>query len=161
MQVSATHLLGALDAEPDMAVGVTHDNKSLRCRQGVNTSLATTVQPPAVAACITTLWPCLIELHTLSSFCVGSHMGCWAHAQSGGNSKLVSLSYCRRAHLEARALAGAGLLLNGHDLHDLVLQDGAQEELHDLVLLDGHREQENVLQLFDLALQCATMSLSA
>ena len=60
---------------------------------------------------------------------------------------------CRQAHLEARALASARLLLDGHDLHDLVLQDGAQEELHDLVLLDGHREQEYVLKLLDLALQ--------
>ena len=38
-------------------------------------------------------------------------------------------------HLEARALAGARLLLHGHDLHDLVLQRSAQEGLHDLELL--------------------------
>ena len=56
-------------------------------------------------------------------------------------------------HLEARALASPRLLLDGHDLHDLVLQDGAEEELHNLVLLDGHREQEDVLELLDLALQ--------
>mmetsp|Transcript_15020 Transcript_15020/g.45364 ORF Transcript_15020/g.45364 Transcript_15020/m.45364 type:complete len:295 (-) Transcript_15020:22-906(-) len=54
--------------------------------------------------------------------------------------------------LEAGTLSGAGLLLHGHDLHDLVLQSGAQEELHNLVLLDGHGEQEDVLQLLDLAL---------
>ena len=45
--------------------------------------------------------------------------------------------------LEAGALAGAGLLLDGHDLHHLVLQLG-QEKVDDLVLLDGKREQVNL-----------------
>jgi hypothetical protein len=55
-------------------------------------------------------------------------------------------------HLEARALSGARLLLHGHDLHDLVLERGAQEELDDLVLLDGHGEEVDLLHGLDLAL---------
>ena len=66
----------------------------------------------------------------------------------------------QRAHLEARALAGARLLLDGHDLHDLVLQRRAQEGLHDLVLLHGQGEQVDLLQALDLALQ-AKCPLSA
>ena len=40
--------------------------------------------------------------------------------------------------LEAGALTGTGLLLDGLDLHDLVLELG-EEEVDDLVLLDGER----------------------
>jgi hypothetical protein len=40
--------------------------------------------------------------------------------------------------LEAGTLTGTGLLLDGLDLHDLVLKLG-QEEVDDLVLLDGER----------------------
>jgi hypothetical protein len=40
--------------------------------------------------------------------------------------------------LEAGTLTGTGLLLDGLDLHDLVLELG-QEEVDDLVLLDGER----------------------
>lgn len=40
--------------------------------------------------------------------------------------------------LETGALTGTGLLLDGLDLHDLVLELG-QEEVDDLVLLDGER----------------------
>ena len=57
------------------------------------------------------------------------------------------------ADLEARALACARLLLDGHDLHDLVLERGAQERLHDLVLLHREREQVDLLQALDLALR--------
>jgi hypothetical protein len=57
------------------------------------------------------------------------------------------------AYLEAGALSGAGLLLHGHDLHDLVLQAGAEEVLNNLVLLDGHGEQVDLLQRLDLALE--------
>jgi hypothetical protein len=37
--------------------------------------------------------------------------------------------------LEAGALTGARLLLDGHDLQDLVLESGAQEEVNDFELL--------------------------
>ena len=46
--------------------------------------------------------------------------------------------------LKAGALTGARLLLDGHDLHDLILELG-QEEVDDLVLLDGQREQVDLL----------------
>jgi hypothetical protein len=54
--------------------------------------------------------------------------------------------------LEASALAGSGLLLDGHDLHDLILQGSAEQEVHNLVLLDGQGEQEDLLDGSDLAL---------
>jgi hypothetical protein len=54
--------------------------------------------------------------------------------------------------LEAGALTGGGLLLDGHDLHDLVLEDLLTEEVvDDLVLLDGEGEEEDVLKRLDLA----------
>jgi hypothetical protein len=37
--------------------------------------------------------------------------------------------------LEPGPLTGAGLLLDGHDLQNLVLESGAQEEVDDLELL--------------------------
>ena len=52
--------------------------------------------------------------------------------------------------LEAGALTGAGLLLNGHDLHDLILELG-QEDIDDLVLLDGEGEKVDVLNGLDPA----------
>lgn len=39
--------------------------------------------------------------------------------------------------LEAGPLAGTCLLLDGRDLHDLVLEAGSHEGVDDLVLLDG------------------------
>ena len=52
--------------------------------------------------------------------------------------------------LEPGALTGTGLLLNGHDLHDLVLELG-EEDVNDLVLLDGEREEVDLLDRLDLA----------
>jgi hypothetical protein len=52
--------------------------------------------------------------------------------------------------LEAGALTGSGLLLNGHDLHHLVLELG-QEQVDDLVLFDGHGEEVNLLDGANLA----------
>ena len=43
--------------------------------------------------------------------------------------------------LEAGALTGAGLLLDGHDLQNLVLEGGAQVKVDDLELLEGERKQ--------------------
>ena len=53
--------------------------------------------------------------------------------------------------LEAGALTGAGLLLHGHDLHNLILHLG-EEQVNDLVLLDGQREKVDVLNGLDLAI---------
>lgn len=60
--------------------------------------------------------------------------------------------------LEAGALTGGGLLLNGHDLHNLVLE-GGEEEVDDLVLLDGEREEVDLLHGLDLAVLHKTTEL--
>ena len=53
--------------------------------------------------------------------------------------------------LEAGTLTGTGLLLDGLDLHDLVLKLG-EEEVDDLVLLDGER--------VEVAANCQSLSLA-
>ena len=53
--------------------------------------------------------------------------------------------------LEAGTLTGTGLLLDGLDLHNLVLQLG-KEEIDDLVLLDGER--------VEVAVNCQSLSLA-
>jgi hypothetical protein len=53
--------------------------------------------------------------------------------------------------LEAGTLTGTGLLLDGLDLHNLVLQLG-KEEVDDLVLLDGER--------VEVAVNCQSLSLA-
>jgi hypothetical protein len=68
------------------------------------------------------------------------------------NIPSVQFSVCRCQHLEAGPLPSACLLLHGHNLHDLVLQGGAQEVVHNLALLDGHGEQVYLLQALDFAL---------
>ena len=60
--------------------------------------------------------------------------------------------------LEARTLTGTGLLLNGHDLHNLILELG-EEEVDDLVFFDGEREQVNFLHLLDLSIFYETAEL--
>ena len=52
--------------------------------------------------------------------------------------------------LEAGTLTGTGLLLDGHDLHNFVLELGKQE-VDDLVLLDGEREQIDLLNGFNIS----------
>lgn len=54
--------------------------------------------------------------------------------------------------LEAGTLTGTGLLLDGLDLHNLVLQLG-KEEVDDLVLLDGER--------VEVAVNCQSLSLAS
>jgi len=61
--------------------------------------------------------------------------------------------------LEAGALTSGGLLLHRHDLHDLVLQGGAQKVVDDLVLLDGKGEKEDLLNRLDLSLLDETSEL--
>eukprot|EP00968_Pinguiococcus_pyrenoidosus_P014170 scaffold1282_cov251-Pinguiococcus_pyrenoidosus.AAC.83 len=63
--------------------------------------------------------------------------------------------------LEPRPLARSGLLLHGHDLHDLVLELGAQEVVHDGRLLDGHAEQVDLLQRRDLVVRHQAAQLGA
>jgi hypothetical protein len=52
--------------------------------------------------------------------------------------------------LEAGALTGTGLLLDGLDLHNLILELG-QEVVDNLVLLDGQGVQVDLLHAVDLA----------
>lgn len=65
----------------------------------------------------------------------------------------------RNERLEARALTSTGLLLDGHDLHDLIFELG-EEEIDDLVLLDGKREEVDLLHGLDLAVLHETAELS-
>jgi len=53
--------------------------------------------------------------------------------------------------LEACSLTGTGLLLDGHDLHDFILQFG-EEHVNDLVFLNGEREEVDFFHGLDLAI---------
>ena len=64
----------------------------------------------------------------------------------------------RDERLEAGALTGTRLLLDGHDLHDLVLEL-RQEEVDDLELLDGEGEEVDLLHGLDLAILYETTEL--
>jgi len=61
--------------------------------------------------------------------------------------------------LEASALSGSGLLLDRHDLHDLISQGRAQKVIDDLVLLDWEGEKEDLLYRLDLAILDQTTKL--
>jgi len=63
--------------------------------------------------------------------------------------------------LEASALSGTGLLLNGHDLHDLILDVLAEEVVNDLALLDGEGVEEDLLQRLHLAITNETAEAGA
>merc|ERR1719219_487322 len=60
---------------------------------------------------------------------------------------VVSNSY---ESFEPSPLSSSGLLLNRHDLENLVLQSGANEHVNDLVLFDGERVEVDLLQALDL-----------
>merc|ERR1719222_304610 len=53
--------------------------------------------------------------------------------------------------LEPSSLSSPGLLLDRHDLENLILQGRSKEEVNDLVLLDGEREEVDLLEGLDLA----------
>jgi len=62
----------------------------------------------------------------------------------------VSVAYDDEG-LEASPLPCAGLFLDGHDLHDFVLELGSgQKSVDDLVFLDGNGEKVDVLESLDL-----------
>lgn len=63
--------------------------------------------------------------------------------------------------LEAGTLTGTGLLLNGHDLHHLILEGRAEEELDNLVLLHGERVKVDLLDRLNLALLDQATELGA
>mmetsp|Transcript_26125 Transcript_26125/g.58550 ORF Transcript_26125/g.58550 Transcript_26125/m.58550 type:complete len:291 (-) Transcript_26125:56-928(-) len=65
------------------------------------------------------------------------------------------------AAAESGALAGRGLLLHRHDLHNLVLARLAQDLVDDLELLDRHGEEENLLEALDLAVLYEAAELGA
>jgi len=51
--------------------------------------------------------------------------------------------------LESGSLSGSGLLLNGHNLDDFVLQFGSKEEIDDLGFFDGERKEVDFFQFLD------------
>merc|ERR550517_1797218 len=61
--------------------------------------------------------------------------------------------------LEPGSLSSPGLLLDRHDLQNLVLKGGSKEEVNDLMLLDGEREEIDLLQGLDLAILHQTAKL--
>jgi len=48
---------------------------------------------------------------------------------------------------ESGSLSGSSLLLNGHDLHNLILDLGSKEVIDDLVFLDRESEKIDLLEL--------------
>ena len=60
--------------------------------------------------------------------------------------------------LETGTLTGTGLLLDGHDLHNVILEFG-EEVVDNLVFLNGKGEEVDLLQGFDLAILYETTEL--
>ena len=54
-------------------------------------------------------------------------------------------------YLKSSPLTSSSLLLDRHDLQNLVLQSRANEHVNDLVLFDGERVEIDLLQTLDLA----------
>merc|ERR1712154_550753 len=54
--------------------------------------------------------------------------------------------------LESCPLTSPGLLLDGHNLENLILESGSDEHVDDLVLFDGQRVQVDLLERLDLAI---------
>merc|ERR1719446_671780 len=54
--------------------------------------------------------------------------------------------------LESCPLTGPGLLLDGHDLENLILESGTNEHVDNLVLFDGQRVQVDLLEGLNLAI---------
>merc|ERR550525_2113966 len=69
---------------------------------------------------------------------------------------VVSDSY---ESLESSSLTSSGLLLDRHDLQNLVLQGRADEHVNDLVLFDGERVEVDLLQALDLSILHQTAQL--
>jgi len=53
---------------------------------------------------------------------------------------------------ESGSLTGSSLLLNGHNLHDLVLNLRSKELIDDLIFLDGEGKKINLLKSLDQSL---------
>jgi hypothetical protein len=89
------------------------------------------------------------------------HLGVDDAASDGGGNLLGSLDAKTDVAgsvtdsdvaLEAGALTGRCLLLDRHDLHDLVLKGRADKVIHYLVFLDRKGEKEDLLNRLDLSL---------
>merc|ERR550539_374974 len=85
----------------------------------------------------------------------GGHLLGALHAETHV-SVVVSNSY---ESLEPSSLTSSGLLLDGHDLENLVLQSGTDEHVNDLVLFDGERVEIYLLQALDLPILHQTAQL--
>merc|ERR1719242_2150722 len=69
---------------------------------------------------------------------------------------VVSNSY---ESLEPSSLTSSGLLLDRHDLQNLVLQSRPNEHVNDLMLFDGERVEVDLLQALDLSILHQTAQL--
>merc|ERR1712061_639496 len=85
----------------------------------------------------------------------GGHLLGALHTQTHV-SIVVTNSY---ESLEPGPLASSGLLLDRHDLENLVLQSGTDEHVNDLVLFDGERVEIDLLQALDLSILHQTAEL--
>merc|ERR1719422_887545 len=54
--------------------------------------------------------------------------------------------------LESGSLTSSGLLLDRHDLQNLILESRSNEAVNDLVLFDGERVEVDLLQTLDLSI---------
>merc|ERR1719422_2879218 len=54
--------------------------------------------------------------------------------------------------LESGSLTSSGLLLDRHDLQNLILESRSNEAVNDLVLFDGERVEVDLLQALDLSI---------
>merc|ERR1719445_2881509 len=61
--------------------------------------------------------------------------------------------------LESGSLTSSGLLLDRHDLQNLVLQSRSNKGVNDLVLFDGKRVEVDLLQTLDLSVLDETSQL--
>jgi len=53
---------------------------------------------------------------------------------------------------ESGSLTSTGLLLDGHNLHNLILDLGAEELINDLIFLDGESKKIDLLEFLDQTL---------
>jgi hypothetical protein len=61
--------------------------------------------------------------------------------------------------LKTSILTGTSLLLNRHDLEDLILEGGTEEQVDDLEFFAGQREKIDLFKTFDLAILDETSKL--
>merc|ERR1719265_2748171 len=81
------------------------------------------------------------------------------HSTPASKTNVALLVSNNDVSLEAGTLSGTSLLLDGSDLHDLILEGSSEEVVHDLMLLDGESEKEGLLKRLDLSVTNETAEL--